>query len=110
MGKEARILRSSRWPGKASELSFSPEKMILQQAIWFTHGATDKHLVLSLAWMGAKSEEKKNNNNAAWGCQARACTLRDRQWAKPFALLPLTFNTRTISLVTPYSADGESEA
>lgn len=110
MGKAARMLRSSMWPGKVSEPSFSPEKTILQQAIWFTHGATDEHLVLPLAWMGAKSEEKKNNNNAAWGCQARACTLRDRHWAKPFALLHLIFNTRTIGLVMPHSADGESEA
>lgn len=108
--KEARILRSSRWPGEASAPSFSPEKTILQQAIWFTRGATDEHLVLSLAWMGAKSEEEKNNNNAARGCQARACTRCDRHWAEPLALLHLIFTTRTVGLVTPHSADGESEA
>lgn len=52
------------WPREASEPSISPEKTILQRAIWFTHGATDKHLVLLLVWMGAKSEAEKNNNNA----------------------------------------------
>lgn len=95
---------------EASEPSFSPEKTILQQAIWFPRGATDEHLVLPLAWMGAKSEEEKNNNNAARGCQARACTRCDRHWAESLALLHLMVTTRTVGLVTPHSADGESEA
>lgn len=65
---------SSVWPGEASKPSFFPEKMILQQAIWFTRWATGEHLVLPLTWIRAKSEGEKNNNNAAWGCQARAPT------------------------------------
>lgn len=58
------------WLGEASEPAFFPKKTILRQAIWFTHWATGKHLVLPLTWIRTKSEKEKNNNNAAWGCQA----------------------------------------
>lgn len=73
--QETGILRSSVWPGEACESPFSPEKMILRQATWFTRKATGKHLILPLAWMRTKSEEEKNNNNAAWGFQARALAV-----------------------------------
>lgn len=79
------------WPGEASESSFSPEKIILRQATWFTRRATGKHLVLPLAWMRTKSEEEKNNNDAAWGFQARALAVAG---AEPSPLhCPISFST-----------------
>lgn len=63
------------WPEEAPESSFFPKRMFLGQAIWFTRRDAGEHLVLPLTWIRAKSEEEKNNNNTAWGCQACALTV-----------------------------------
>lgn len=45
------------WPGGTSKPS-SPEKAVLQQATWFTPGA-------SPAWVGAQSEKERKNSATA---------------------------------------------